>query len=348
MEKLSLGHRLTDPNEVLSMVTLADVHQLIVSDTKLQAEVLRLRKLAQLDKTAYRTLKTRLPYVVGSIFEEGKRHTQHLQAAHFFIIDMDDCPLNDGTLQTLICQNESVALLFISPSGQGLKVFFPLDTPCTDAKLYAEAYRAFASRFAESVRLEGSVDMRTSDAARACFLSHDSNAYFNPTPKAVQWQAYVSTSMLTFDHANPLDPASTSLPQNAVISSPQNPINEVAYQAVLRKINPNAPVRRPKQTHVPELLHQIEPMVREVCQENKLELVQVQPLNFGLKLMVRSGTRLAEVNVFYGKKGFSVVRSPKTGTDPTIADLLYHCIYNLLFPSEISTDTDYMFIVPSH
>jgi hypothetical protein len=346
MTTLSLGHRLTDPTEVLSTVTLSEVHHLIVSDIPLKTEVLRLRKLAQLDKTAYRSLKTRLPYVVGSVFDGGKRHTQHLLAAHFFIIDIDDCPLNDGTLQAQICQNESVALLFISPSDQGLKVFFPLDTPCTDAKLYAEAYRAFASRFAEGIRLEGSVDMRTSDAARACFLSHDSNAYFNPMPKAVQWQAYLSTSMLTFDHSNPLDAASTTV--SPTDSPPQNPINEVAYQAVLRKINPNAPVRLPKQTHVPELLHQIEPVVREVCQENKLELVQVQPLNFGLKFMVRSGTRSAEVNVFYGKKGFSVVRSPKTGTDPTIADLLYHCIYNLLFPAEASTDTDYTLVVSDH
>jgi hypothetical protein len=346
MEKLSLGHRLTDPNEVLSIVTLSDVHHLIISDVALQAEVLRLRKLAQLDKTAYRSLKTRLPYVVGSLFEGGKRHTQHFTAAHFFIIDIDDCPLSDGTLQTRICHNESVALLFISPGGQGLKVFFPLDTPCTDAKQYAEAYRAFASRFAEGVRLEGSVDMRTSDAARACFLSHDSNAYFNPTAKAVQWQAYVATSMLTFDQANPLDSASTAVSQNT--SSPPNPINEAAYQAVLRKINPNAPVRPPKQTHVPELLHQIEPVVREVCQENKLELVQVQPLNFGLKFMVRSGARSAEVNVFYGKKGFSVVRSPKTGTDPAIADLLYRCIYTVLFPPEVSADIDYTLIVPEN
>lgn len=335
MENLSIGHRLTDPNEALAVGTLLEVYERIATDMTLKAEILRLRKLAQLDKTAYRSLKTRLPYVVGSVFEGGKRHTLSFQAAHFFIIDLDDCPLEDGRLLAQIRQQESVGLAFLSPSGQGLKVFFALDTPCTDVKQFSEAYRTFASRFAQALHLEGSVDMRTSDAARACFLSHDPDVYFNPNALPIQWHAYLwNTPALSFDQTHPLEK------QTKEIKIP-NPINEEAYRAVLRKINPHAPVRREKQTHVPNILSEIEPTVREVCQKYNLELVLVQPLNFGLKFGVKQATRFAEINVFYGKKGFSVVRSPKIGTDPIIANVLYQAIYELLFPALIATDIDY-------
>lgn len=333
---LSIGYHLTDPNETLTTTHLAEVCRIVRTDSALQTEVLRLRKLATLDKTAYRNLKTRLPYVVGGVFEGGRRHTQHLQAAHFFILDFDDFPMHDQALRQRIYQHPSVALGFVSPSGQGLKVFVPLESPCSDTKLFSLAYRAFATQFANDVRLNGSLDLRTSDAARACFLSFDAAAYFNSHAEAVKWQGYGAAAPLPFDSTDPLAVAS---PAPTLDKS----INEVAYEAVLRKINPNKPVRREKQLHVPDILHEIEPMIKAVCGQYNLTLVEIKPLNFGLKFMVKQGTRFAEVNVFYGKKGFSVLRSPKTGNDPTLSDLLYQSIYQLLFPTPIATDVPYTF-----
>jgi hypothetical protein len=44
-------------------------------------------------------------------------------------------------------------------------------------------------------------------------------------------------------------------------------------------------------------------------------------------------TALAEVNVFYGKKGFSVVKSAKTAVDDKLNDQVYQLIFNFLFYS---------------
>ena len=54
--------------------------------------------------------------------------------------------------------------------------------------------------------------------------------------------------------------------------------------------------------------------------------------------MVKQGYRKAEVNVFFGKRGFSVVKSPKTGTDAALMDLLYGILFAHLFPVPVSTD----------
>ena len=96
--------------------------------------------------------------------------------------------------------------------------------------------------------------------------------------------------------------------------------------------------RRERQVFVPDSLRELEPEVRAICQRLNWELTEVGTLNFGLKFAVKQGFRRAELNVFFGKKGFSLVRSPKTGTDPALADLLYGQVYGILFPEPITTD----------
>ena len=44
-------------------------------------------------------------------------------------------------------------------------------------------------------------------------------------------------------------------------------------------------------------------------------LAEVINIQYGKKLRFRVGMRKAEINLFYGKRGFSVVQSPRTGTD---------------------------------
>ena len=36
---------------------------------------------------------------------------------------------------------------------------------------------------------------------------------------------------------------------------------------------------------------------------------------------MKLGTKLAEINLFYGKKGFSVIKSPRTGTNVELNEL---------------------------
>ncbi|MFN4146876.1 MAG: CRISPR-associated primase-polymerase type B [Runella sp.] len=324
---LSIGYRLTDPNESLRPITLAEIHGIITTDASLQTEVTRLRKLATLDKTTYRTLKTRLPYVVGSIFVEGKRLSENLQAAHYFILDFDDFPLTDSALRQRLLAHASVALVFVSPGGQGLKVFCPLDEPCTDPKAFSEAYKAFGAHFADEIRLIGSLDYRTSDATRACFLSHDPEAFFRKDALPVAWKSFLPQQSLSFDHHNPFRPEAPN-------PTDPKPINEGAYKAILKKINPNAPVRRDKQTFVPEILYEIMPIVQDICLQHDVSLVGTQPLNYGLKLMIKKGTRNAEINLHFGKKGFSIVKSPKTGTDPQLSEWFYGVLFDLLFRPE--------------
>ena len=44
-------------------------------------------------------------------------------------------------------------------------------------------------------------------------------------------------------------------------------------------------------------------------------------IQYGKKLRFKVGSRLGEINIFYGKHGFSVVYSPRTGTSSEVNEL---------------------------
>jgi len=319
----------------LQSVTLSEIFSLIsgVTPSALPQETARLRKLATLDKTAYRTAKTRLPYIVGSVFAGGSRRTEHFTAAHVLILDIDHLPDFDGAIPETIKSDASVALAFVSPSGQGFKIFFELSEPCTDAKAFQAFYKSFASEFAERCGLTGSVDLRTSDATRACFLAYDPTAYFNPDALPIQILAFNGDARELFGVDVPtIIPTATALQAEPTV---KNPLNETAYRAVLREVSPQSPVRAVKPVVVPQDLLDFQPQIIAICSQVGLEVVEQQSIQYGLKVMVRQGHRKAEVNVFYGKRGFSVVKSPKTGTDTALMDLLYGAIYHYLFPPQM-------------
>lgn len=320
---------------MLKSVTLVDIFALVMGETPstLPQETARLRKLAILDKSAYRTAKTRLPYVVGSVFDQGVRRTEHFVSAQVLILDIDHLPNFDGNIPEVVKTDNSVALAFVSPSGVGFKVMFTLEAPCTDPKNYQAFYKSFAFNFAERTGLVGSIDLRTSDATRACFLAHDPKAYFNP--RALSLPVLPVDNQDFFGAETPV----TTVPvAGSVQPVVKNLLNEVAYRAVLREVSPCAPARAVREVYVPQDLVEFQPQIDTLCKQAGLEVVEKQPIQFGVKVMVRQGYRKAEINVFFGKRGFSVVKSPKTGTNTDLMDLLYGVIYQYLFPPPIAQE----------
>lgn len=307
-------------------ISLEALATLIRQDESLRQETARLRKIRDLDAKAYRSLKTRLPYLVGSDFGGGPRHSDSFVMAHYVLLDLDGMTLPDGRVPESIRQHEAVRLAFVSPSGAGVKVLCALAEPCSSLVDFKTFYRPFASQFAEEVRLAGSLDLRTCDATRACFLSHDPNLYENTNARPIHWQTYVPTL--------PIGDTNEERPQSlgGVIKEGPAPLNEAAYREVLREVNPRSTVKTVKQAYVPEELTSMEADIRTACKGHSLEVMSLSPINYGLKVQARQGYRLAEVNVFFGKKGFTVVRSPKTGTDLALAEVLYRSIDQLLHP----------------
>jgi hypothetical protein len=301
----------------------------------LAQEVARLQKLRNIDKTAYRTLKTRLPYFVGSVFHHDCRRVENVSAVNYIVLDIDHLTGFDGKIPDSIKADGSVLMAFISPSGEGIKVIFKLSEPLISIQGFQIAYREFAEKFGIKVGLTGFIDLKTSDVSRACFLSYDANVYYNPTASGI-------TLNVMNDIFDAIEFANSSEVNKMVVLEAENNIekakgviNETAYKAILKEINPNTTTRAQKEIFIPKEINTLFSEIEKLCQQVGLELLEQIPIHYGVKIMVKQGYRKAEANVFYGKKGFSVVISPKTGTDKNLNELLHQVLFDFFFPKPI-------------
>ena len=338
-------------NAPMTALTMDALWQRLRHDAPLSEEISRLRKVKRLDATAYNRLKVALPFFCCATFSNGVRHSNSFVSVSAFVVDIDKYSGEVAHLETLrnrICSDERVALCFISPSGDGLKVVFTLSEPCVSLKEYSDFYKTFVADWAQKMDVSTFVDLRTTDATRACFLSHDALAFINPMSEPVVLEQY-APSVLSFDmgESNSVFTTATPLESISVVAVPKvatapktyapdancsHHIQPDAYASVLAvlktKARPN-PLQRA--TFVPEpLQHLMQPLMQVFTQQG-ISVLTVRDVQFGKQIQFQSNTDLAEINIYYGKKGFSVVLSTKKGTHPTFSELCVHLAEQTIF-----------------
>lgn len=292
-----------------------------------------LRQLRQLNKDRYSKQKSQLPFFVCGMFNPPFRKGDNFAYTKFFLIDIDkisDKQLSLNDLRTRLQADSRVMLAFVSPSGDGLKLMLRLAEPCYDKGLYSLFYKAFAHAFAVQYGLEQVIDTVTSDVARACFVSHDPDAYYNPNADPVDIGAYLPQADPTalFDLKHELEKqrhaeSDTDAEQPADERQPKPDVDDEVMKKIVERLNPKAAAKPPKNIFVPEQLNDIMDDLRKFVASTGLEITEVINISYGKKIRMRLRLRMAEVNLFYSPKrgNFTVVQSPRTGTDPKLNEL---------------------------
>ena len=313
--------------------------QLVNPKPDIQAKVRQLRVAYRIDSKTYANLKRALPYVVCGIFSPPFRRTENFAYTEHFIIDIDHLASKNLALDEVrkrIIADERVLLCFASPSEDGLKVMFRLKERCYDAGLYSVFYKEFLKRFSEQYNLQQVADRSTSDVTRACFISIDPEAYHNVLCEPVDLKQYVNSDDTTqlFDtkHEQEAEEAKRKKEgaENGRESHPADPDKDVMAQ-IRQRLNPNArPQAEKPEAYVPQQLVEIIDELRKFIEDTGLVVSEVRSIQYGKKIHVKMGLKEAEVNVFFGKHGFSVVKSPKCGTHPELNDLVAEIVNNFL------------------
>ena len=329
------GNNLLDSNTPLQPVTLEAIFLRIQNDEALREDISRLRRVRQLDQAAYSRLKIKLPYLCAAQCRDGIRRGEQFEQISWMTLDVDHYSGSAEALQMLkerLRQDERVALLFISPGGDGLKLLFRLQEPCTDTKRYSDAYKSFAFSFGEQYELGKYLDFRTSDATRVCFLSHDPQAYLNPLAECISWAQYLPEQTQSA--------LALVVSPEVAIDQPEKPgsshqIHPDTYADILaslkNKARPN-PMKR--EVYVPEALDLVMPLLQKSLEAQGIAIAGANDINFGRQLSLRHGSFSAEINLFYGKKGFSVVQVPKRNTHEKLAELAALIIEQAIYSRE--------------
>lgn len=293
------------------------------------ATIQQLRIVYSMDAKAYAQLKRRLPYFVCGQFNPPFRRKENFAYTESFILDFDHLSSKQLSMKTIrdnIVKDKQVMMCFTSPSEDGLKVMFRLKERCYDAGLYSIFYKAFAATFAMRHNLTQVTDSKTSDVARACFISIDPNAYFNPNSIPVDIKAYLDESnpdlLFKIKHEQDEHDKVIKKSDDKQVPLPKDPDKDLLTR-IRQQLNPKAqlPIEQ-HPAYVPERLNEIIAELKLFIEETGLRVTEIINIQYAKKIRAQLGQKEAEVNLFYGKRGFSVVISPRFGTNEELNELL--------------------------
>ncbi len=333
---ISTGKNITGKEDILQKIKIEYLyHKLINPDAEISSLIRQLRVVRQLDSKQYSQLKKSLPYVVCGLFSPPIRRTENFAYTEYFILDIDKITEKEMTIKALREQFEAdsrVLMCFLSPSEDGLKILFRLKERCYDAGIYSLFYRLFCKQFSAQYQLEQVIDTRTSDVARACFVSVDPEAYYKPDAEPIDIATYIddeNTSEL-FRLKKQLDKEQSSKEASATKVIEGKPDDESLLR-IKALLNPKLKLSATKnEAFVPEELNTLMDRLLPYIVDAGIGVDGVINIHYGKKIKMKVNFREAEINLFYGKKGYSVVQSPRKGTNDELNSLCAELINQFL------------------
>jgi hypothetical protein len=125
-------------------------------------------------RKAIDSLKKRLPAVTFSGRFKQRRSDSLIEHSGLLCLDMDSLGDQLPAVREQLLKSPHVLFLFVSPSGDGLKILFRISA---DPARHQDSFRAI---FAHVLELTGQrIDESGKDIARLCFVSFDPDLYFN-------------------------------------------------------------------------------------------------------------------------------------------------------------------------
>jgi len=339
---ISLGRNIRQVNDPLEKMQVKSLASRIKNPKQEFIDYIQqLRNVITIDVKRYRELKTRLPYVVAATFNPKFRKIDNFAQTSYFILDIDhlsEKEIDINQMAIKLAADPRVLLLFRSPSNDGLKVFFKTSEPFYDAGKYSLFYKVFATAFAREYSIDQVIDKRTSDVSRACFVSYDPDVYFNENAEKIQVSKYIDFNdelQVNAIEKEQKDIERESKPVVSATDIQKQDIDKEIITAIRERLNPKLVKQKEKRIIEPEELSGISSEIVKKLKEYGFEIEDVVTINYGKQFRLKISHLRAEVNVFYGKKGFSVVRSSKSGINEELTDAAHDIIYTYLNTTEL-------------
>jgi hypothetical protein len=303
---ISFGKNIKDAQEAPAPMTLHDIFNLITHDGDLERKTKMVRKIYQVSKDHYRNMKTSLPYVSCSHFNGKTRKFDHFEKASGWILDLDGKSKADYELFEKCLSDPRVVLSYTSPSGMGKKLLFLFDSPVEDPQLYSDAYRAFTHSWALQYGLFNHIDQKNCDVSRVSFLCADLFARFNHDYIAIHPEEFIQIRQKE----------AADIPENQVIPAG-------VYTQILSRLGTKAKPNINKWQPL-EAIEVIIPLLQEKLRQETIEIHQIEYIAHGAKLHLMHQHNRGEIIIYYGKRGYSVVTSPKKGIHPQLNEAAKH------------------------
>ena len=330
------GTNITEKDDPLRKVTPEYLYHAVKEPkTELAGKLRLLRQVRTLDRERYSQLKRRLPYIVCGNFSPPIRKREHFGRIRHFILDIDHLSEKERSLSELREQLRSdarILMAFASPGEDGLKLLFSLQEYCYDAVKYTAFYKQFATAFAQQHGLDQVLDRSTCDVTRACFISMDPDAWYNEQAEPVILENFINFND-TFTVAQTIREIKkeTTEQKQTAATAPRQNLEADVFAAIRSKLNPTARQPRQKNIFVPQELEDILERVTAKLEAFGIAVSEIQNISYGKKFRLLYNGSQGEINLFFGKKGFTVVESPKHGVNTEFNSLAARVIQEAVY-----------------
>ncbi len=322
---MMIGYKITQPDDPLTKTSAEHIFRLIKNpERKMIQTIEHLRNLKTLDEKSYKNFKKNLPYFVCGNFHPPFRKKENFASILYFIADFDNLhasSLNPENLKIKMSADNRVVAAFISPGADGLKVVFKLSEPCKDAGAYKVIYTNFLHRFASEYHLLNNLDKVTHDVTRATFLSFDPHIHFNLHAEAIDPKTLLSSDTDFFTTSKDFSPP-LELQNLPVAVSEKTPSSDPDEQTVLFIKNLLRDKKKPGVDKIitpSDNVKNLIPKLEEFLLEIQCKITARKTIHYGEQITVTNGKSTMEFNIFHGKKGYSVVVNPRSGTNHSLA-----------------------------
>lgn len=334
---ISYGQNIRQAGDKLNKVKLEQIANRIRNPKpEMRNFIDQLRTVASIDAKQYRNLKVQLPYFVAAIFNPPFRKIENFAYAEYFILDIDhlsDKEISIDELMQRFSKDMRIVLAFRSPSNDGLKVFFKFAEKVYDSGKYALFYKAFAQKFAMEYSLQQYIDKRTSDVSRACFYSYDEEAIFSPNADTINM-----SSIINFDNELEVMEVQREIKSYAKEQEKPDDLQDMKQvlpkdilEGIREKLNPRIKEKREKKIFVPAQLDEILEDIKKAMAEHDIETKEIRNINYGKQFKFGVKHLWTEINLFYGKRGFSVVVTNKSGSNDELGEIANNIICEMLY-----------------
>lgn len=299
--------------EYLRKASLKNIRNEVLHPLDASLDVYRqLQLLYAENKEEYKRRIRLFPFIKCGLFNPRKSILENFTSISCFVLPIgrleDPSLLNE--LRERIQQDKRTLLLYQSPNGNGLNVFFGFSSPCYDAAHFYHFYLKFGSEFAQEYGLKGKISKNAAQANYRCYLAYDPLCYYNPDPELQDWERYIQKDspgeeIHVIKETLPLKKEETNF------EADERALDFIHKQLGIKSKHDKKKEEEKKPIDISIYMFSL----FELYAKHRIQVLKTERMTFGNIVTLKKGKLTAHIKIYAGKERVVAQYAPMNNTD---------------------------------
>lgn len=334
---LYLGYNISSKEELQPIALEALMLGIKEDHFSLKDKSQTLGQLLQIDRSLYDLKKKQLPYFCFSNFKANLRRSENFISTPYLVLDIDKLdPQQMPVLRSQLEGDKRLKFMFKTPSGLGLKLLFEFSEEIFSAKEYHDLGHSFGLAFCRLYNIENNLDKATLEVSRASFLNFDPDAFINEDPIQIDPSEFLL-------RGSQLEELFSGAKENKEKEVKKNEPTADVYQNILANLGQGKSKDKVSGVVLSDFWVDFLKVLQGLLPAIDCAIKESRSIAYGIQLCIehkQGGT--GEVNLYFGKKGYTVVKSNKAKHQVLVSEILENIVWETVgLLQQIPKEKDY-------